>query len=247
MKAALVALALPALLAGCLAGEPAAPPGPTGQIDGAVLDNLLNPYADQVVRLVQLGLEDRTSALGGFTFREVPVGVYTLTTALPDGQTDTEVVDVRQDEVTRIILQLEPLPAELPYVEAYSFRSTGERPEAGEVCSTCEWAVPLGADRPEEVTFEAIWDSSLVPDEREPLHIMISDGRGFQLYNKHDVTSPLLPITIEGADLHPEATELRVTVGFGNGYLAPTQDFTMDSVLVFYHGAKKVDMFMVRE
>lgn len=247
MKAAALLLALPAVLAGCLAGEPPADARPAGQIDGAVLDHLLNPFGDQPVRLVQLDLVDRTSALGGFTFRAVPAGVYTLTTTLATGQSSTQIVEVRADEITRVILQVMPMPSEEPYVELHSFQSTGERPTPGAVCATCEWAAPLGTQRPKEVTFEALWDSSILNDDNERLHIMITDDRGFQLYNKRQLASPLLPVTIEGADIHPEATELRVTVSFEDGYLPTTQDFTMDSVLAFYHGATRVDMFNVPE
>lgn len=251
MKAAALLLALPAVLAGCLAGEPPADARPAGQIDGAVLDHLLNPFGDQPVRLVQLDLVDRTSALGGFTFRAVPAGVYTLTTTLATGQSSTQIVEVRADEITRVILQVMPLPSVEPFVELHSFKSTGERPNPGAVCSTCEWAVPLGAERPEEVFFEAMWDSSILDDDGERLHIMISDDRGFQLYNQRDLASPVgqgvLPVKIEGADIHPDAKELRVTVQFGNGHLPTTQDFTMDSVLAFYHGATRVDMFNVPE
>lgn len=248
MKAAAVLLALPALLAGCLAGEPAAPDVATGQIDGAVVDHLLNPFPDQPVFLVQLDRVDRTSTLGGFTFREVPVGIYTLTTSRDGGQADAEVVEVRAGEITRIILQLMPIEGVLPHFEAFSFRSPGEIPQANEVCESCEWAIPLRADRPAEVTFEAMWDSGPgLPEpvgEGDHLHILITDGRGFQLYNGKDKASPLL-VSIAGEDIHPEATELRVTVSYAPGFLPSTQDFSMDSVLTLYYGATKLQMFSV--
>jgi hypothetical protein len=244
LKSAALLLALPAVLAGCLAGEPPESPVPTGQIDGAVLDHLLNPFGDQPVHLVQLDLVDRTSALGGFTFRGVPVGVYTLTTSRDGGQATSQIVEVRPGEVTRVILQLMPVPRDEPYVELHPFRSTGERPQAGMVCSSCEWAVPLGPDRPEEVTFTATWASSLLGPEHDNLDIQITDGRGFQLYDGIDRSSGLF-VSIEGSDLHPEATELRITVDFGRDFLTPSQDFTMDSVLAFYHGANREEMFSV--
>lgn len=245
MKAAALLLALPAVLAGCLAGEPPVTVGPTGQIDGAVLDHLLSPFADQPVHLVQLDLVDRTSPFGGFTFRAVPVGVYTLTTTLDNGQSDTQVVEVRADEITRIILQVMPPPSVLPYWQAYSFRSPGESPRPGEVCSSCEWAVPLGPERPEEITFEAVWEAGPLGDKRDHLDILITDGRGFQLYDREDVASPLLAVSIAGADIHPEATELRVTVSYGPNFLPTTKDFTMESVLTFYYRASKEAMFSV--
>lgn len=245
LKVAFVLLALPALLAGCSAGEPARESAPAGQIDGAVLDNLLNPYADQTVTLVQLDRIDRTSVLGGFTFRGVPLGVYTLTTVLPDGQSDTEVVEVKEGEITRIILQVMPLAAPEPYFEAFSHMSDGEKPERGAVCTSCEWAVPLGSDRPMEVTLEALWDSGpILGDESDRLNIVVTDGRGFQLYAGYEVASPFL-VSIAGEDIHPEATELRVTARFGREFLPSTQDFQMNTVLTLYHLATKEEMFSV--
>lgn len=248
MKARLAAVLLPAFLAGCLAGQPDTEPVPTGQIDGAVVDHLLRPYPSHTVHLVQLGRTDDTSAFGGFAFRAVPTGLYTLTTSLPTGESVTQAVEVQEDRVTRVILQLVPAEGPLPYFDAYSFTSLGEKPQAGAECGTCEWAVPLEADpaeRPAEITLEAVWDPSLVlGNDRDHLDIVITDGRGFPLYKDTDLASPFR-VSILGTDLHPEATELRVHVTYGRQFLPSAQDFTMHSVMTLYHGATKDAMFRV--
>lgn len=249
LKAAFALLALPALLAGCFTGGAPALAVATGQIDGAVVDHLLHPFGDQEVTLVQLERTDRTSPLGGFTFRAVPPGTYTLTTTLSDGGTATAVVDVQADKVTRVILQVLPQPEALPWFEAHTFRSTGERPSAGQVCASCEWAVPLGADRPSEVTFEAVWAAgpglggdALGEHINDHLHIQITDGRGFPLFNDKDVASPAY-VSIAGADIHPEATEIRIQVEFGDGFTPSPQEFRMTSVVTNYFGGTKLEQF----
>lgn len=239
MRAAAL-LALPLLLAGCLAGEPAASPL-TGQIDGAVVDHLLRPFGNHTVTLVQLDRTDQTSPLGGFTFRAVPPGFYTLTTKLEDGPVATQIVDVQAGRITRTILQLVPPAPSLPYFEAHTFRSPGESPEAGEVCEACEWAVPLDAARPREVTFEALWDSGpALGEPRDLLDIQITDGLGFPLYDGNGLASPL-SISIDGADIRPEAPELRVQVRYGQGFLPSAQPFSMHAILTTYHGGTKAE------
>lgn len=243
MKLPVLLLAFPALLAGCLGGDADVAPAATGQIDGAVVDQLLRPYANQTVHLVQLQRTDATSAFGGFTFREVPVGLYTVSTRLPTGETAAQLVDVEEDRVTRVILQLVPDPLPAPYFDAHAFTSLGERPQAGAPCPSCEWSVPLDANRPAEVTLEAIWDGALlVGEERDHLDITVLDGRGFPLYEGRDLSSPFIT-SIDGADLHPDARELRVQVRYGPGFTPSAQEFRMHSVLTLYHGATKAQMF----
>lgn len=243
MKAAAVLLLVPALLAGCLAGGHAPAPAPTGQVDGAVVDHLLNPYANQTVTLVQLQRTDQTSPLGGFTFRDVPVGFYTVTTSL-DGVTDTQVVDVEAGKVTRVILQLVPPHKPAPYFQAFAFDSPGERPEAGSPCSSCTWSVALDERRPAEVTLDAAWAPGPLGEDNDVLSIRVVDDRGFTLYDATDQPSPVA-ISIAGADIHPEARGLRVEVAFGPRFMPNAQEFTMRSVMTLYHGATKAEMYGV--
>src|ERR1041385_4375782 len=79
MRPLLALTLLLAPLAGCVGqAHDAAGAGPTGQLDGAVVARILHPFDGQAVYLVQLGWRDDTSPLGGFTFRDVPVGTYTV-------------------------------------------------------------------------------------------------------------------------------------------------------------------------
>ena len=247
MKARLALLAIPVLLAGCFTEGPGGggAPEPAGQIDGAVVDQLLTPFANQTVTLVQLGLTDTTSPLGGFTFRGVPPGLYTLTTSLEGYRSDTQVVQVEAGKVSRVILQMSRLALPLPYFEAHGFTAFDKGATAGEVCSECEWAVPLGADRPAEVTLEATWDHGLlVGEENDLLDVLVTDGRGFTLYEGRDLASPL-SLSIPGEDIHPEATELRVEVAYGHQFLPAAQEFRMDSLMTLFHGATKEQLFSV--
>lgn len=249
MKAALALLMLPALLAGCLAGQPP-DPVPTGQIDGAVVDHLLRPFGNHTVRLVQLDRTDQTSALGGFTFREVPVGFYTLTTEGDGGRFATQVVDVQEGKVTRTILQLLPLPGPHVGILAFQHESLADSSEAGGPCEPCGWRQALPDERPVEITLEAVWDKPLLNTSVPPLGsghgdltIRVKDDRGFELAALHDVASPAV-VAIDGADLHPEARELVVEVEYGRQFL-PDTDFTMRSVMTMYLGATKLDMLGV--
>jgi hypothetical protein len=215
-----------------------------GQIDGAVVDPLLHPYANQTVTLVQLGRTDQTSAFGGFTFRDVPIGFYTVTTEAPGALPATHVVDVQADKITRVILQLMPIPVEAPYFELFSFQSTAEASEAGAECQACAWSVPLDEARPAEVTLEAAWAAGPPLGERyDRLDVKVTDDRGFPLYSDQDLASPFI-ISILGSDIRPDVTELRVQVTYGRDFL-PRTAFEMHSVMTLYHGATKEQMLHV--
>lgn len=247
MKPALALLLLPALLAGCLAGQPPAPPGPTGQIDGAVVDHLLRPFGDHTVRLVQLDRTDQTSPLGGFTFRNVPVGFYTITTEGEGGRFATQVVDVQEGKITRTILQLMPVPGPHVAILAFSHESTADSSEPGGPCEPCGWRQAIPDQRPAEITLEAAWDEPLLNttlgSHHGDLTIRVKDDRGFELAALHDVPSPAV-VAIDGADLHPDARELVVEVEYGRQFL-PDTDFTMRSVMTMYLGATKLEMLGV--
>lgn len=236
MKAALLVLLLPAALAGCLGGEPAAPPLPTGQIDGAVVDHLLRPFANQSVELVQLQRFDATSQLGGFTFRQVPVGFYTLTTRLPDDRTATQVVDVQADKITRVILQLLPVPGPDIHLEARPFQSGSQIATAGAECTVCAWSHEVDdTEHPAEVVLRASW-SEAGPEVAgsDDLHLLVSDGDGFPLFD--GAISPDARIAIPGTDLQPGTGALHVRVWFGPRFL-PRAAFEMESILTLYYGA----------
>lgn len=238
-KGVLLALVLPAAFAGCLGGEPAEPV-PTGQIDGAVVDQLLHPFANQTVYLSQLGRTDATSRLGGFTFREVPVGSYTLLTAREGTRGAAAVVDVEADKVTKVILQLLPLPQVLPSMSILPHSSHADFAYANTLCETCSWDIPLAGQHPVEVVFEAHWDQTLLG--RDGMRFEVTDDRGDVLYQSPvDLASPVV-ISIAGADIPDDVQELHVQASFGQEF-TPRANFRMESVLTFYYGATKAELF----
>lgn len=240
LKGALLLLALTALLAGCLAGEPAAPV-PTGQIDGAVVDHLLRPYAAQEVRLLQLDRTDSTSPLGGFTFRQVPVGLYTVTTS-SGGVSATQLVDVTEGKISRVILQLVVPEPPGPYADNLAFTSKAQMATPGDVCDACAWDQPLeGSELPVQIVLEAEWPGlAAVAGERDLLDIVVADQDGFPLYR--DLVASPLNITLDGADLPPGTTALKVRATFGPEF-TPQPAFQMDAVLRFYYGATREQLF----
>lgn len=238
MRALLVAMVLPALAAGCLDDGPAAPV-PTGQIDGAVVDQLLRPFGNQTVYLSPLGRTDSTSRLGGFTFREVPVGTYTVLTALEGTRGAAAVVDVQEGRVTKTILQLLPVDVAPPYLDIVPHSGFADRAFPGEVCGGCAWEVPLD-QHPEEVVFEARWDGTALG--LDGMRFQVTDDRGDVLYQSPVETDGPVTISIAGADIPDDAGSLHVTASFGQEF-TPRANFRMESVLTLYHGATKAELF----
>jgi hypothetical protein len=237
---ALAALLLPALLAGCLGGEKA-PEVPTGQIDGAVVDHTLHPFANQTVYLSQLGLTDRTSRLGGFTFRDVPVGSYTLLAAHEGTQGTAVVVDVEAGRTTKVILQLLPTPVRDPHMAFFPPHSGFEDIAIyGEECVSCAWTVSLeGAERPAEVVLEWHWEASGAGGD--DLRFQVMDDKG-DLLRRHEALGSPTSVSIDGADIPADARELRVQVWFGSSFL-PRPNFRMESYATFYYGATSDEIF----
>jgi hypothetical protein len=240
---ALAALLLPALLAGCLGGEDASAV-PTGQIDGAVVDHTLHPFANQTVYLSQLGLTDQTSRLGGFTFRDVPVGTYTLLAAHEGTQGTAVVVEVVADRITKVILQLLPTPVQDPHMAVFPPHSGFENVTSwNQECMSCAWTVSLeGAERPAEVVFEWHWETSALADHGDDtLRFQVVDDQGNLLYRREAPGSPFTA-TIDGADIPADAGELRVQVWFGSGFI-PRVNFRLESYVTVYYGATSDEIF----
>lgn len=240
---ALAALLLPALLAGCLGGEAPAS-GPVGQIDGAVVDHLLHPFANQTVYLSQLGRSDQTSRLGGFTFRSVPVGTYTLLTAHEGTQGAAAVVEVEAGRVTKVILQMLPTPVRDPHMAIFPSH-TGFEDKAlySTECGSCAWTVSLeGAERPAEVVFEWHWDSNLLAENGDDtLRFQVLDDKGDLLYRRDADGSPFTA-SIDGADIPEDAQELRVQVWFGPAF-TPRANFRLESYVTVFYGATSDELF----
>ena len=239
-KAALLALVLPAAFAGCLGGEPA-PPVPTGQIDGAVVDQLLRPFGGQTVYLSELGLQDSTSPLGGFTFREVPLGSYTLLVTREGTRGAVAFVEVEQDKVTKVILQLMPLPEDVPFMSMIPHESI--QPGVafpGTACEGCKWVAHLDQGAPEEVVFEAQWAGT--PGGHDAMRFEVSDDQGHVLYQSPVESNGPVSISIAGDDIPDSARSLTMQASFGSQF-TPRLEFQMLSVVTLYYGATKAELF----
>lgn len=241
---ALAALLLPAVLAGCLGED--APAAPTGQIDGAVVDHLLHPFADQTVYLSQLGRTDQTSPLGGFTFRDVPAGTYTLLTAHDGTQGAAAVVQVEPDRVTKVILQLMPTPVREPHMSILPSRTSHEDRAlwGSQECVSCAQTIPFEEvdERPAEVVMEFHWDSSMLGEEGDDaMRFQVIDDKGDLLYRGTTDDSPAT-LRIDGADIPLDARELRIQAWFGPGF-TPRANFQLDSAVTFFYGATSKELF----
>lgn len=237
-KAALLVLALPAVLAGCLAGEPPAAV-PTGQIDGAVVDQLLHPFANQTVYLSPLGWRDQTSPLGGFTFRHVPAGSYTVLTAHEGTLGAGAIVEVEAGRVTKTILQLLPVHEKDPSMDIFPSRGYADMAFAGSECTLCSWTVPLGDERPAEAVLEAHWQPGQFG--HDAIRFLVRDDRGHTLSDVVAASPPLLA-SIDGADIPADATELRISASFDDDFL-PRPQFEMESAMTLYYGATREQLF----
>ncbi len=239
---ALAALLLPALMAGCLGGSDPVPV-PMGQIDGAVVDQLLRPFGNQTVYLSQLGRTDQTSPLGGFTFRDVPVGSYTLLAAHEGTQGAAVGITVEADRVSKVILQLLPTPVKDPHMAIFPSHSARENLTSwGAQCMDCSWTVVLGEEPPAEAVFEFRWEESALGEQGDDrMKFVVVDDKGDLLYNRVADSSPFTA-TIDGADIPDDARELRVRAYWGSGF-TPRANFRMESFVTFYYGATRSEMF----
>lgn len=242
----LTALLLPALLAGlagCLEGDAPAAEA-TGQIDGAVVDHLLRPFANETVFLNQLGRTDQTSALGGFTFRDVPVGSYTLLAAHEGTQGVAVVVDVEQDRITKVILQLMPTPQQDPRILIMPQQSGFENFTWAHLeCQSCARDVRLEpGERPAEVSLQWHWDSSTLGEHGDDEMLFeVVDEKGDLLFRQEASQSPFTA-TIDGADIPADARQLSIRAWFGPGF-TPRANFHLDSYVTVYYGATSDQMF----
>jgi Carboxypeptidase regulatory-like domain len=240
---ALAALLLPALLAGCL-GDEVGVAAPTGQIDGAVVDQVLRPFANQTVYLSQLGWTDQTSPLGGFSFRQVPVGSYTLLAAHDGTQGTAVVVTVEADRVTKVILQLLPTPVNEPHMAIFPSHTASENvTEWSAECKSCAQTVALNApERPAEVVIQFQWESSLLGENgNDVMDFEVRDDLGNLVRSHRAMTSPTT-VTLDGADILPDAEELRILAKFGPAF-TPRANFRLDSYVTVYYGATSSEIF----
>ena len=162
MTTVLAALLLP--LTGCMSLAQTGA-GPTGQIDGAVLDSMLHPIPHATVTLVELGVTDETSDLGGFTFRGVPVGSYTLA-ATPNGTKGTvHPITVTTDHISRVILQVAHVEGPQPRLLANPADVHLHYPNRGQVVIALDRIEFPQQERPDDIDVRAEWSASLSPSK----------------------------------------------------------------------------------
>jgi hypothetical protein len=222
LPAALAAL----LLAGCLSADPGQPAAATGRIDGAVVDGYLNPYAYQNVTLVNLGLVDQTSRLGGFTFRDVPAGTYTLVAQRPGTDGDVKVVEVRPGAITRVILQMLPHHEPLPFVSTLKNTARTDLATPGADCPDCAWSTFL-LEQPKEMVLQAQWDAVPVGGNALTLQLVTDDGTVL------GTATGASPLELAVHDALPSQQRVRVLVHFADDFTP--RPFQMASVLALYY------------
>jgi hypothetical protein len=227
-----LALAALTLLSGC-ATPMGVQPEPTGQIDGAVVDPLLSPFRHLSVRLVELGREDITSDLGGFTFRNVPVGVWTLQAEAHGTKGATATIVVNKDETTPIILQLFPVDPPPGVMKQAGKTGADEMALPNTECPGCEWVILL-SEHPEEVVFEFTWED--VAGRSSPIHATVHTVDGTNVLDLTG-TSPLRG-SVVGDRLGATEPSLRVSVSFGPDFI-PQTDFRVEELADFYYGATR--------
>ncbi len=231
MRLALLATAL--LLAGCLgaASEPVAPPA-LGRIDGAVVDQVLRPFAHLNVTLLNLDRVDDTSELGGFTFRDVPPGTYTLVAQAPGTQGDVKVIQVQANKITRVILQLLPIPSKVPFVTSLKNRAQEDLGLPGQPCKNCEWGTFL-LKRPDEVVARAAWDGLPAGSSRITLSLVDDKDRPIASATG---TSPL-ELDVPGDQVLADAARLKLQVTFADDFTP--QPFDVETFLDLYYNAPR--------
>ncbi len=196
-----LAVAACTLLAGCTATPIADDVAPAGRIDGAVIDPWLQPFGGLNVSIVELGRIDTTSAMGGFTFRNVPPGLYTLLAAPLDSDEDRRTIRVTASEVVRVILQ--PVPHEVPFARSAEFthRGASDLLLPGAECIGCSWTTRLH-DQATALDAWIHWDA--VRPEEDRLRIEVRDN--------HDalvaVTEGVSPLRVHTTNLPPAGSGL---------------------------------------
>lgn len=238
LLAALASSALLAgLLAGCTAGAERGVGAATGQIDGAVVDRTLHPFGGLKVHLSPLDREDTTSPLGGFTFRNLPAGSYTVIASSPGTLGAGAIVNVEPGKVSRVILQLLPVPTVLPYIETLGHRSNAQFAFPGDECGECSWTIPL-EKHPDELVLQARWNS--IPEGQGTVIMQVYDDRGRFVTAVQD--NSLLWTAVSGEDIETDASSLTVSITFGNDF-TPRYGFQMQSSATLYYGATRAELF----
>lgn len=247
MRRLLVAAMLAAVaLAGCTApDEPLQDRGPTGRIDGAVLDHVLFPYANTTVHLLELDLYTNTTELGGFSFYHLPPDFYTLEVDLPGIGMDREIVAVQPDGVAKVILQVFAPRPDRDYVAELSWLGTDSLGEPGSDCERCDWRATLRERRPNMVVAAAVWPEDAVFDTFLRMEVRTPDGA--LLLGPFDRDDTVVDEVdgkrmrhlggiIDGELIPEDAGSLLYHFEFSGDNLLPHVDFQMESFLWVHYG-----------
>ncbi len=243
MRFLFVAVLLTGMLAGCV-DEPTQETLAYGQIDGAALNHVLVPYPDVVVTLPEIGRETRTTELGGFTFFDIEPGFYVVELYLPGIGIDREVVAVRSDEISRVILQIYPQEEEEPHVTFRSNMEIVQLAMPGERCEECDWRTSLSEGRPEAAELLVEWDARhpAFTDWRTELVVELRDDEGRllagPLSKAHAIDMEglrVLHARIPAERMALDITTLKVTFAFDETNQAPHPDFKVDSRICLHY------------
>jgi hypothetical protein len=175
---------------------------------------------------------DQTSALGGFTFRDVPAGTYTLVSQRPGTDGDVKVVEVRPGHTTRVILQMLPHRDPLPFMSSLKNTVHTDLAMPGADCPDCAWGTFL-LEQPKEMVLQAQWDAA--PAGGNTLTLQLVDASG-KVLGSATGESPL-EVAVHG-DL-PSQQRVRVLVHFSDGFTP--RPFQMASVLDLYYVADRAE------
>ncbi len=230
-------------LSGCIGSESTQDAGPTGQIDGAVLNHILVPYAGVPVHLVELDIWTRTTELGGFSFYDVPVGFHTVEVELDDGR-DRDIIAVEEDHVSKLILQVFPAEVDEPHVTVLSDSHLVQLAMPGEVCEDCKWRTQLRHDRPEQVEIHVEWDGRhpVATDVETHVEVRLTDQNGKTLIGplgRDDVVRVgnyfVLEAAMDGSEIPAEASTLQLHFTFDADNELPHPDFEMRSAMCLHY------------
>lgn len=243
MRLLVPAVLVLAMTAGCIGGD-APDPGPRGQIDGAALNHILIPYSNILVTLPDLGMQSRTTPLGGFSFFDVPTGFHVVQLDVPGVGIDREVVAVQEGEISRVILQIFPDPRDDPHVTLRSDVEIVEMAMPGQVCEECAWRTPVSEERPAAIELLVEWDARhpVYAQWRTELIVELRDGQDNLIagpLGKADVTAmggiSVLHALVPAAALDPDMSSLKVSFTFDAANPAPHPDFQVDSRLCLHY------------
>lgn len=237
-------LLLAVALSGCIGGGPEPMPiGPVGRIDGAAVDHILRPYANAEVRLVELERTTLTTALGGFTFMAVPVGIHTVEIVIDKVGIDRELVTVEEGEATKVILQIYNFPPPKPYVAKLVHQARVQLAQPDSLCEPCHWSARVHETPPVLAVVRAVWDPTLAPGVETHIRVEATDDHGnallVPLTREDERPGPSGTVVLEGyipGDRLTSGERINVDVVFDERNEMPHVDFQLEAFMDLHYG-----------